>query len=314
MKKQHVLVLMGGKSTEREVSLRSGKAVSAALRQAGFSVTELDPALGSLSEIEKAAPDCVFIALHGIGGEDGAIQGLLEWLNLPYTGPGIAASALCMDKIMTKKVLALSGVPTPEFAMIDPAKPSAEKELSAAASRLGLPLVLKSCRQGSSIGTVIVREEKELLPALRSLLPFGDPVLAEAFCSGTELTVPIMGNESLTVLPIIEILSEGEYYDYHSKYTPGQSHHVIPARISPELNEGVRTLAERAYLATGCRGYTRVDVMLDEAENPYVIEINTAPGMTETSLFPDAAEKAGMDFPALVSKLVALAMEENPSP
>ena len=123
-----------------------------------------------------------------------------------------------------------------------------------------------------------------------------------------------MGNESLTVLPIIEILSEGEYYDYHSKYTPGQSHHVIPARISPELNEGVRTLAERAYLATGCRGYARVDVMLDEAENPYVIEINTAPGMTETSLFPDAAEKAGMDFPALVSKLVALAMEENPSP
>ena len=154
---------------------------------------------------------------------------------------------------------------------------------------LGFPLVLKACRQGSSIGTVIVRKEEDLLPSLEELFPFGDAILAEAYCSGTELTVPIMGNASLSVLPVIEITSEGEYYDYHSKYTPGKSHHIIPARIPEQTDALVREIAGQAYLATGCRGYARVDFLLDDKGEPQVLEVNTAPGMTATSLFPDAA-------------------------
>lgn len=310
MQQKHVLVLLGGKSTEREVSLRSGAAVADALREAGFRVTEFDPAKEELSRIKDLQPDCAFIALHGLGGEDGAIQGLLEWMGIPFTGPGVASSALCMDKILTKKVLAESGVPTADFVEIgNEGKRDPKKSAEDAMNKLGLPLIFKACRQGSSIGTVIVRKKEEAAAALASLFSFGDNILAEKFLSGVELTVPIMGNEKLQVLPVIRITSEGEYYDYHSKYTPGQSHHIIPADISPELEKKVRGIATKAYLATGCRGLARVDLMTDEKGEPFVIELNTSPGMTATSLFPDAARAAGISFPELVTKLVSLAME-----
>lgn len=310
MDQKHVIVLAGGKSLEREVSLRSGKAVADALAEGPFRVTLFDPAKRPLSEIETLRPDVAFIALHGIGGEDGSIQGLLEWLGIPYTGPGIAASALCLDKIMTKKVLTLSGVPTPEFLdfvwdeALDPEK-SAEEAVRA----LGIPFVLKACRQGSSIGTEIVRKKEDAPAAFRALLAYKDNLLAEKFLSGAELTVPVMGNRGETVLPVIEIRADGEYYDYHSKYTPGKSRHIIPAAIPPEAERAAREVAQRAYLATGCRGYARVDMMLDEKGEVQVIEINTAPGMTATSLFPDAARAAGMDFPTLTRTLVELALK-----
>lgn len=311
MEQKHVLVLLGGKSTEREISLRSGAAVAEALKEAGFQVSLLDPARESLARIQEIRPDCAFIALHGIGGEDGAIQGLLEWLNVPYTGPGIAASAICLDKILTKKVLTLSGVPTPAFMEIDQ---NMRGEIPAVArqalEKLGLPLVLKACRQGSSIGTVIVREENKVEEALEELFSYGDNILAEAFLSGMELTVPVMGNESPQVLPVIEITSDGEFYDFHSKYTPGKSQHIIPARITPEQNEAICRIAKKAYLATGCQGLSRVDFMMNEKGEPFVIEINTSPGMTSTSLFPDAARHAGISFPELVTKLVDLAMKK----
>lgn len=310
MREEKVLVLMGGKSTEREVSLRSGKAVASALRERFSQVTELDLTKESLSEIARIKPDAVFIALHGKGGEDGAIQGYLEWLEIPYTGPGIAASALCLDKIMTKKVLTLSGVPTPAFLRIgEEAKEDPEAAVRGAADTLGLPLVLKACRQGSSIGTVILHDLREGASVLRELFSYGDEILAERFLSGMELTVPVMGNEKLLVLPPIEITSNGQFYDYQSKYTPGESHHIIPARITKEEEKKIKSIAASAYAATGCRGLARVDVMMDETGEPQVIEINTSPGMTETSLFPDAARAAGISFPELCEDLIDLAME-----
>jgi len=312
MKKQKILVIMGGKSTEREISLRSGAVVASALREAGFSVEELDLSKESLSRIAEISPDAAFIALHGKGGEDGAVQGLLEWMEIPYTGPGIAASAICLDKILTKKILSLSGVPTPEFVEIgQQEKENIPDVCEKAVRKLGLPLVLKACRQGSSIGTVIVKTKEEVAPALRELFSYGDSILAETFLSGMELSVPVMGNDKIEVLPIIQITSEGEFYDFESKYTPGKSTHIIPAPLTKKQEKAVSDVARRAYLATGCRGFSRVDVMLDETGEPQVIEINTVPGMTAASLFPDAARHAGIELPQLVERLILLALGEE---
>lgn len=311
MKNIKVLVLMGGKSSEREVSLASGKGVAKALREAGFETVTLDLDGNNLSEIANIRPDVAFIALHGKGGEDGAVQGVLEWLGIPYTGPGLTASAVCMDKILTKKLLTLSGVATPRFLELGYLE---EKNVKEAAKRavdtLGLPVVFKASRQGSSIGVSIVRKQEESEECLRSLLSIGDPILAEEFLSGKELSVPVLGNASPEILPIIEITSDGAFYDYHSKYTPGKSRHIIPAEILPEQAEKARELAKNAYLATGCRGYSRIDLLLDKNGEPQVLEVNTAPGMTETSLFPDAARAAGFTFPQLVERIVNLALEK----
>ncbi|MBR4288708.1 MAG: D-alanine--D-alanine ligase [Clostridia bacterium] len=311
MKNIKVLVLMGGKSSEREVSLASGKGVAKALSEAGFETVTLDLDGNNLSEIAHIRPDVAFIALHGKGGEDGSVQGVLEWLGIPYTGPGLTASAVCMDKILTKKLLTLSGVATPRFLELGYLE---EKDIKEAAKRavdtLGLPVVFKASRQGSSIGVSIVRKQEEAEESLRSLLSIGDPILAEEFLSGKELSVPVLGNASPEILPIIEITSDGAFYDYHSKYTPGKSRHIIPAEILPEQAEKARELAKNAYLATGCRGYSRIDLLLDKNGEPQVLEVNTAPGMTETSLFPDAARAAGFTFPQLVERILNLALEK----
>lgn len=312
MKKIKVLVLMGGKSSEREVSLSSGKSVAKALKNAGFETETLDLDGNNLSEIARIRPDVAFIALHGKGGEDGAVQGVLEWLGIPYTGPGLAASAVCMDKILTKKLLTLSDVATPRFLELGCLKEHEVKDAAKwAMDTLGLPVVFKASRQGSSIGIAIVHREEEAEESLRSLLSIGDPILAEEFLSGKELSVPVLGNASPEILPMIEITSDGAFYDYQSKYTPGKSRHIIPAQILPEQSKKAQELAKKAYLATGCRGYSRVDLLLDKNGEPQVLEVNTAPGMTETSLFPDSARAAGMDFPALVTKIVHLALEKN---
>ncbi len=310
MRNEKILVLMGGKSTEREVSLRSGKAVAKALREKFSFVEMLDLTKDTIGKISEIRPDAVFIALHGKGGEDGAIQGYLEWLEIPYTGPGIAASSLCLDKIMTKKVLRLSGVPTPDFIQIgEEGKEDPEKTVNEAIDALGLPLVLKACCQGSSIGTMILRSREKAGEALSELFSYGDHILAEKFLSGMELTVPVMGNSTPISLCPIEITSSGKFYDYESKYTPGGSQHIIPARISPEKEAELKKLACDAYTATGCRGLSRIDVMLNAEGESFVIEINTSPGMTETSLFPDAAKAEGISFPDLCEKLIDLAIE-----
>lgn len=314
MNQMRILVLMGGVSTEREVSLRSGAAVCTALREAGFEAETLDLVPENIEEIRALEPDAVFIALHGKGGEDGSIQGLLDWMQIPYTGPGVAASALCLDKIMTKKVLLQSRIPTPPFMELaaDDFEDAASlgAALDEAVERLGLPIVLKACRQGSSIGTEIVREKDALNEVALRLFEYGDRLLLEQFLSGTELTVPILGNSDLRILPVIEICSKGEFYDYESKYAVGGSEHIIPARIPACVALEVQRIAAEAYRATGCQGHARVDVMLDENQNPFVIEINTSPGMTETSLFPDAARAVGTSFPELVKEMVRLATEK----
>ena len=305
-----ILVVMGGTSTEREVSLRSGKAVLDALKEAGFRAEGFDLKKGNLHEIPEKKPDLVFLALHGKGGEDGSIQGALEWMGIPYTGPDVLSSAVCMNKIFTKRVLRDSGIPTPDFLVLaDSAQSDPQKAAENAAEILGYPVVFKACCQGSSIGTVIVRKPEGAGEALSSLFPFGDDILAESFCPGMELTVPILGNEDLRALPVIEITSVNEFYDYDSKYTPGKCSHIIPARIPETVREKVQKTALEAYRACGCRGFSRVDVMLSEKGEPKVVEINTIPGMTAQSLFPDAARAAGISFAELVTQIVRLALE-----
>ena len=306
---EKILVLKGGVSTEREISLKSGAAVAKALAEAGYPVEELDLTPETVSELIRKKPDLVFLALHGKGGEDGSVQGLLEWLGLPYTGPGVAASALCMDKLLTKTCLTASGVATAPFRALSPG--DGEAAALAAADELGLPLVLKACRQGSSIGTVIARSRDDVPAAWREAASFGDDVVAEAFLSGMELTVPVLGGREPEALPVIEITSEGAFYDFASKYTPGGSHHIIPARIPEETRAKVEALALSAYKATGCRGFARVDVMLSGDGEPFVLEINTIPGMTAQSLLPDAGRAAGLSFPALAEKIVMTALRER---
>ena len=305
-----VLVLMGGVSTEREVSLKSGEGVYGALIEAGFNAVKLDVTYDNISEIQKIKPDVAFIALHGKGGEDGSIQGLLEWMNIPYTGPGISASSICMDKILTKKLMIQSGIRTPEFLEFYVNDGfSYDKIEKSIESALGFPVVLKSSCQGSSIGVEIVKEKAQLRSVIDSLVSYGDSILAEKFVEGIEVTVPIMGNNEPSVLPIIEILSENEFYDYESKYTSGMSHHLIPARIGDDVKKRIEETAIQAYRAAGCRGLSRIDFIIDKNNTPYFIEINTSPGMTGVSLFPESAKYAGIEFPQLVDKIVKLALK-----
>ena len=307
MSKEKVLVLMGGISTEREISLKSGTAVAKALLEAGYVVETLDIQSDNISKIAEINPDVVYLALHGKGGEDGCIQGMLEWMSIPYTGPGVAASAICMDKALTKKILIQSNIPTPKS--LEYSKDECNnlaKIKDELIQKLGLPMVLKSPCQGSSIGVVIVRDENSVSEAIEEVFKYGNIMLAEQFVSGVEISVPVVGNRNPEVFPIIEIVPTSEFYDFKSKYTPGMSQHIIPARISIEAEEKVKKYAAETYTKTGCRGVSRIDFIVDENNNPYVIEINTIPGMTETSLVPDSAKHMGIPFSQLVDKIVKL--------
>ena len=304
-----VLVLCGGNSTEREVSLRSGAAVCKALKEVGFKAEMLDINGQNVRELFENKPDVAYIALHGKGGEDGSIQGLLEYLDIPYTGPRVMASAICMDKAVTKDILISRGVNTPKYAVIT-ASDAKKYDGGRICREFGLPVVIKASCQGSSIGVEIVSDADRIDDAINEALTFGDSVLIEQFVKGIELTVPIIGNDSIETLPIIEIVSENKFYDYQSKYTPGMSQHIIPARISEDVRGAVEAEAVKAYLATGCCGISRVDVIVGDDGVPYVIEINTSPGMTDTSLVPDAARHAGMTFGELAKKVISFALEK----
>jgi len=298
---------MGGRSSEREISIKTGKQISQALRGEGYEVKEIDPAGALVKDLKDFQPDVVFIALHGKYGEDGTIQGLLELLGFPYTGPGVLSSALCMDKVIAKKVMCYEGIPTPSFQVIteqldDGAMENLIKEL-------GLPLVVKPSKQGSAIGVSIVRKTGELEKALTEALKYDQAVLVEEYIDGTELTAAVLGTKNPRVLPLIEIVSETEFYDFTAKYSPGMSHHIIPARISPEAARKVEELALRTYRAMDCRQLSRVDFMLNSEGEPFVLETNTIPGMTETSLFPESAKAAGISFTELVSLLADEAFE-----
>jgi D-alanine-D-alanine ligase len=301
-KPRKIAVLMGGRSSEREISQKTGRQISQALIEKGYEIKQIDPAGDLIGELQGFLPDVVFIALHGRYGEDGTVQGLLEILGFPYTGSGVFSSALCMDKVMSKKIMEYEGISTPSYKFLT--DQSDRSTVEGLKKELGLPLVVKPSREGSTIGVTIVREEDELEKALHEAFKYDQLVLVEKYIDGIELTAAVLGTKEPRVLPLIEIVSETEFYDYTAKYTPGMSHHIIPARIPPETAAKVEEMALKTYKAMNCRQYARVDLMLNKEYEPFVLETNTLPGMTETSLFPDAARAAGISFAELVSLLV----------
>lgn len=304
-----IIVACGGVSSEREVSLKSGKSVYDALKRLDYpNVVLFDLKRDNMSQLLELEPDVVFIALHGKGGEDGTIQGMLELAGIPYTGPGVAASAVCMNKILTKRLLSNAGLPTAPFLAY--CKEDIEGKYveieQMAKERIGYPMVLKSPCEGSSIGVVIIRSSDEFKHGIDEVFKYGDELLIEAFVQGVEITLPILGNDKVTVLPIIEITSEREFYDYTAKYTQGLCHHIIPACISSDEEATVIDVGKRAYKVLGCKGISRIDFIIDKIKGPMIIEVNTSPGMTNMSLFPDAARYAGMSYEHLIESILEL--------
>lgn len=301
-----VAVLMGGRSAEREVSLNTGTQVAAALADEGFEVVTIDTGMdGFVGELQDARSDVVFICLHGRFGEDGTVQGLLELLGLPYVGSGVLASALAMDKVMSKHFFAQRGLSSPDYVALRRGEPV---DYAALIARLGDKTVVKPANEGSAIGVTIAHTPDELPAAVAEAFRYDDVVLVERFVPGVEVTVGVLGNEELETLPAIEIVPAHEFYDYESKYVPGMSTHIIPARVSEEATAECCRLALEAHRVLGCRGMSRADTIVAEDGSVYLLEVNTIPGMTPTSLLPDAARAAGLDFPKLVRRLVEYAL------
>ena len=303
LRKKRIGVLMGGSSAEREISLRTGKAVVKALRTKHYTADRIEANKSLAQSLLKKKVDLAFIALHGKGGEDGTIQGMLEMMKIPYTGSGVLASALAMNKKMTKTILRYHGLPTADFQTIHAAE--IEGTDFYRRIRIPLPLVVKPIAEGSTIGTSIVTSKSRLRRACREAACFDQQVLIERFIEGTEITTGIINGEAL---PLIEIIPRDGFYSYRSKYTPGSTDYIIPARIGKRTVAIIQHLSVKAYHALGCEGVARVDLMLSPKGNqPYILEINTIPGMTETSLLPMAAEFAGISFEDLVEQMVLTA-------
>jgi len=292
-------VLMGGPSAEREISLISGKAVLAALRSKGVDAHAFDPAEREIFELRRDGFARAFIALHGRFGEDGTVQGALEVMRLPYTGSGVMASALAMDKWRTKLVWEASGIPTPRYSMVREST-SWDKVLDA----LGLPLIVKPAREGSTLGLTRVRSPAELVPAYQFAARFDDLVIAEEFIEGQELTASILGD---TALPLIRIEAPGGNYDYQNKYFTDDTKYHCPAGIRPELEDEIRAVALKSFRVLGCRGWGRADVMLRPDGTYSFLEMNTSPGMTGHSLVPMAAKVAGMSYADLCVEILKAA-------
>jgi D-alanine-D-alanine ligase len=295
-KPHRLAVLMGGPSTEREVSLRTGAASAAALREAGFDVTEV-----TVEDANFTVPtgtDLAFLALHGTFGEDGQVQDILAGRGLPFTGADAATSRICIDKDRTKAALARAGVPVPPGQLVG----------SLAEITLPLPLFIKPNTLGSSVGSAPVFQQEELAPALDAALRFGAPVLVERFIRGRELTVGVLGEE---VLPIVEIHPLDGFYDYTNKYTKGRTEYFCPARLSAETTARIQKYSLAAQRAVGKAVYSRIDFLLEDNDEPWCLEINTIPGMTATSLLPKAAAAHGITFPQLCRRIVELSWAER---
>jgi D-alanine-D-alanine ligase len=328
-----VALLMGGRSSEREISLRTGRGIAQALRNLGHEVTSVDAANGRLlpaGEEEKAAlpaeavrhlstlaagamagpgavseAEVVFIALHGGEGEDGTVQALLELTGKPYTGSGVLASALAMNKAMSKRVFEREGIPTPEWQLLR----AGDSTPTVDVTRLGgYPLVVKPNAEGSTVGLTIVTRAEELPDAIREAGKYGPDVLVERFIPGRELTVSLLGEEAL---PIVEIRPRHGHYDYEAKYTKGMSDYFCPADLPAPLADRIRELGRRAAAALDCRGVARVDFRMSPQNEPYCLEVNTIPGMTPTSLVPMAAKARGIPYDQLVQRMLELALDEH---
>lgn len=294
---------MGGASAERAISLRTGRAVLKALRTKNYNACAIDTSRSITQALLKKNIELAFIALHGKGGEDGTIQGTLEIMQIPYTGSGVLASALAMHKGMTKAILDYHRIPTADFQVMQSDK--IEHADFHRMVSIPLPLVVKPIAEGSTIGTSIVTKKRNLRGACREAARFDQHILIEGFIEGREVTTGILNGE---VLPVIEIVPRNGFYNYRSKYTPGSTDYIIPARIGKQTVSKIQQLSIQAYHALGCEGVARVDLILSHQRNrPYVLEINTIPGMTETSLLPMAAEFAGITFEDLVEQIVLTA-------
>ncbi len=291
-----VAVLLGGKSAEREVSLMSGAAVLEALCSRGIDAHGFDPAQRPLEDLLREGFARAFIALHGRYGEDGTVQGALELLNIPYTGSGVMASALAMDKWRTKLVWQAVGIPTPRFEMLTTAS-----DFAAVVAKLGLPIIVKPSREGSTIGLTKVIQGDQLEAAFHLAVKHDAMVLAEQFMSGSELTASILGD---TALPLIRIAAANGLYDYHAKYFADDTQYFCPSGLPQAQEQVLQTLALRAFQIVGCSGWGRVDIMLDQNGAPHLLEVNTSPGMTSHSLVPMAAKVHGLAFPDLVLRIL----------
>jgi D-alanine-D-alanine ligase len=286
-------VLYGGTSSERSISLLTGNAVLRSLKRQGFKAAGIDTGKDIFSKLKKEKIDFAYIALHGPLGEDGTVQGALEILGVPYSGCGVLSSAACMNKIFAKKIMRFHRVPTPDWIV---ARKNGKVPKTGT-----FPVVVKPAAQGSAIGVSICRRRHELSSALKKAFKFDKHVLIEQYIKGIEITVGVLGN---TVLPAVEIVPEGEFYDFRSKYKPGMSKHIIPPRLPQSTLDKCSRYALEAFKALECRGVARVDIMVDSKLRPWVLEVNTIPGMTETSLLPDEAKAIGMSFDELVLGII----------
>ena len=304
-----IAVLAGGTSNERAVSLSSGAQVCSALQRAGYAAEMIDTR--EVDELVRCLAggtyDVAFIALHGKGGEDGAIQGFCEVLGIPHTGSGILASATAMDKARSKAVYREVGIPTAVSIVLYKDKPF---NVTSVVDAVGEKCVVKPVDDGSSVGMSIVHAAGELPAALEKAFATSDTVLVESYITGTEITVAVLGNDNPQALPVIEIVPHTEFYDYEEKYSSAGAEHIIPARLDAEVYERAQALAVQAHQALGCRGVSRSDFIVTPEGCPTILETNTIPGMTETSLLPDAARHMGWDFPTLCATLVAYALEQ----
>ncbi len=308
-----VAVLKGGSSLERGVSLRSAARVEDALDELGHESVGIDVGRELVGALRSERPDVVFVALHGPGGEDGTVQELLEILGLPYTGPGVAACALCMDKVATKHEIRAAGLPTPDWAAFNE---TAFRELGAAdtldeiEARLGFPLVVKPASQGSSLGVEFASSRDQVPQALVAAFSYDDRVLLERYVQGRELAVSVLGSEAL---PVVEAIPrEEDFFNFEARYEIGRTDYVCPADLDGAETPRVQELATRTYEVLGCSGFGRVDLILGEG-GPQVLEVNAIPGLTDTSLFPMAAEAAGIGFTELVERILASARERPAS-
>jgi D-alanine-D-alanine ligase len=308
--KKTIALLAGGISSEREVSLNSGKQVHQALDKTKYDVRRYDPQT-DLPRLVAEAPeiDAALIILHGPFGEDGTIQGLLELLDIPYQGTGVLGSALAMNKLAAKQMYEKAGLPVPAYAVVMRESPADAGPL---VEQLGLPLVVKPASAGSSIGMSIVRSADDLGPALAKAFEHDATAIVEEFVHGTEITVGVLGNEPLQALPVIEIIpsQDHEFFDYTAKYTPGATREICPARIDAAAAAKAQQYAQTAHRALYCRGYSRTDMILCGTDI-FVLETNTIPGMTPTSLFPQAAQAAGMSFGQLLDRLIELGIQAH---
>ncbi len=299
-------MLKGGRSLERAVSLRSAARVEDALRRLGHEAIPIDVGADLVARLREAEPELAFVAMHGVGGEDGTAQELLELIGIPFTGPGAAACARCMDKAQAKHAMREAGIPTPDWFAFNQA---AFRDLGAADAlerleeRLGFPLVVKPSRGGSSLGVRFAASAQEVPQALVSAFSYDDRVLLERFVEGRELAVGVLGEEAL---PVVEILpEEGDRYDFEARYEIGRTRFLSPAELGEAEERAVAEAALATYRALGCAGFARVDLILDD-EGPWVLEANAIPGLTDTSLLPQAAEAAGMSFEQLVERILEL--------